>query len=296
MNPQMIGFRLLFGVVGAIVGGFVSADAVEPTARDTKGLLVLYTFEGPGDDVIRDRSGVGEPLDLRIESPRAVSWRDGRVVITSSARIASQQPARKIVSAIKQSQAVTIEAWLKPQDLRQSGPARIVSLSGDTGRRNFTLGQNLGQYDVRLRTRATDANGNPSTMTAKDSLRGTHPRRLHSRSRRVGADLCERTATSRGAADRRFVDLERGLPPGAGQRNDGRSTVARRIAARRHLRPGSIGRRCRGTFAPARPPRLISPLCCHRPRRDAWTSCGISNRCCGGTVSTVMPPAMKKGD
>ena len=139
MNQRTLGVAVLLGV---LLGGALSGFAAEPTARETKDLLVLYTFERPRDDVIRDRSGVGEPLDLRIESPQAVVWRNGRLVITSCREIASRQPARKITAAVKQSRAVTIEAWVKPQDVRQAGPARIVSLSADTGQRNFTLGQN----------------------------------------------------------------------------------------------------------------------------------------------------------
>jgi hypothetical protein len=49
---------------------------------------------------------------------------------------------------------ITIEAWVMPADDIQDGPARIVSLSADTGNRNFTLGQTTDYYDARLRTTA----------------------------------------------------------------------------------------------------------------------------------------------
>ena len=91
--------------------------------------------------------------------------------MTSAARIASVEPARKIVSAIKQSNALSIEAWVKPQDVRQAGPARIVSLSADTGQRNCTLGQDAGRFDVRLRTTSTNGNGIPSTASPAESVR-----------------------------------------------------------------------------------------------------------------------------
>ena len=44
-------------------------------------------------------------------------------------------------------------------------------MSADPGQRNFTLGQEAGQYDVRLRTTATSTNGIPSVSTAKDAVR-----------------------------------------------------------------------------------------------------------------------------
>ena len=44
----------------------------------------------------------------------------------------------------------------------QSGPARILSVSADSDRRNFTVGQENSDLDVRLRTPATTLNGLPS--------------------------------------------------------------------------------------------------------------------------------------
>src|SRR6185436_4681008 len=69
--------------------------AAEPGARVSQDLLVLYTFEKPLDSIIRDRSGVGAALDLPIEKPQGVAFRDGRLVVTSSARITSAEPAKK---------------------------------------------------------------------------------------------------------------------------------------------------------------------------------------------------------
>ncbi len=57
---------------------------------------------------------------------------------------------------------MTIEAWVKPANTTQSGPARIVTLSRDPGSRNFTLGQKAGAYEVRFRTTSTSANGEPA--------------------------------------------------------------------------------------------------------------------------------------
>ena len=146
-------------------------DAALAAERVSQDLLALYTFERPTGDFIRDRSGTGEPLDLKIENRQGVTFRGGRLLVTSSARISSAGPARKIVAAMKQSNALSIEAWVKPQDARQSGPARIVSLSADPGQRNFTLGQEAGRYDVRLRTTSTDTNGIPSMPSPDGAAR-----------------------------------------------------------------------------------------------------------------------------
>ncbi|MGE5192398.1 MAG: DUF1549 domain-containing protein, partial [Deltaproteobacteria bacterium] len=160
--------KSLLAVLCLTGAGLSTAQAAERVAQD---LLVLYTFERPTDDVIRDRSGAGEPLDLKIDKLQGMTFRGGRLIVTSSVRISSAGPARKIVAAVKNSNALSIEAWVKPQDARQAGPARIVSLSADPGQRDFTLGQDAGRYDVRLRSTATDGNGIPSTPSPEKSLR-----------------------------------------------------------------------------------------------------------------------------
>ncbi len=145
-----------------------TAESAERVGQD---LLVLYTFERPANDVIRDQSGNGEPFNLRVEKSPGIAFRGNRLVVTSSARISSAEPARKIVAAIKKSNALSIEAWVKPQDARQAGPARILTLSSDPGHRNFTLGQDAGRYDVRLRATSNNENGIPSTASSEDAVR-----------------------------------------------------------------------------------------------------------------------------
>ena len=129
---------------------------------------VLYDLRKPDRaSVIKDTSGHSEPLDLRIEDPSAVKWLPGEgLQIHSLALIASPGPATRLSAVLRKSGEITIEAWLKPANATQAGPARIVTLSTDPGSRNFTLGQRAGAYDVRLRTTSTSINGEPSLATA----------------------------------------------------------------------------------------------------------------------------------
>ena len=76
--------------------------------------------------------------------------------------IASQRPATELSQAIMETGEATIEAWVQPATLDQTGPARIVTLSRDPAVRNFTLGQDGDRYIVRFRTSDTDPNGTPS--------------------------------------------------------------------------------------------------------------------------------------
>jgi mono/diheme cytochrome c family protein len=145
-------------------------QADETSHRVTQGLQALYSFEQTENGLIPDRSGAGEPLNLRIDKPQNVQFRSGRMQITTPITIASDGPATKLIDAIRETGELSIEVWLTPSDLKQSGPARIVSLSIDPSQRNFTLGQDKGRLDVRLRTSSTDNNGQPSTSGPENSL------------------------------------------------------------------------------------------------------------------------------
>src|SRR5687768_8851362 len=144
--------------------------AVETKDRVASGLVVLYDFEEGSGTTIQDRSPAAPPLDLRIDTPRAVRWKPGAIAIDGSGVITSVAPATKVVDSVKKSGAISIEVWIKPENATQNGPARIISLSADPGHRNFTLGQDGARYDVRLRTEKTGENGIPSLATPENVL------------------------------------------------------------------------------------------------------------------------------
>lgn len=153
---------------------------VEPPApsgeRITNGLQALYTFEEGAGTTVRDVSGVGTPLDLAIGDTANVSWVTGALAVTGETLIASSGPASKLIDSSRASNEITIEAWIKPANLSQDGPARIVTLSENPYRRNFTLGQGVygvqpaDFYDVRLRTTDRTVNGFPSLTGPRGSL------------------------------------------------------------------------------------------------------------------------------
>ncbi|MDI9433499.1 MAG: DUF4038 domain-containing protein [Planctomycetota bacterium] len=140
-----------------------SSEIAETPAAPT----VLYEFREGTGRVVRDTSGAGTPLDLQVKDASTVQWlAGGGLRITKPALIASSGPATKLIEAVKRSKALTIEAWIKPENATQAGPARIVTVSRDSGGRDFTLGQNGGAYEVRFRTTATSPNGEPSLATS----------------------------------------------------------------------------------------------------------------------------------
>ena len=141
--------------------------------RVTDHLIGLWTFDSGSGDTALDTSGYLAPLDLTIGDVDNVTWGDGTLSIDSQTLLSSSGPATKISEAIQASGELTIEAWVAPANLTQSGPARIVTLSSDPSSRNFTLGQTTDDYQVRLRTTTTGTNGVLKTVFTSSGLAET---------------------------------------------------------------------------------------------------------------------------
>ena len=82
--------------------------------------------------------------------------------------------SRKLHDRIKATGEYSIEAWVAPANVVQEN-AYIVSYSGGTSARNFTLGQTMYDYDFLHRSSTTGANGTPelSTPSARQVLQAT---------------------------------------------------------------------------------------------------------------------------
>lgn len=126
-----------------------------PVATDG---LVFAVHSGSALAPVRVRGDHG--LETTELVPRGLARRDGRGAL-EVARGAFDAPAAGtlISRALATSHAMTVEVVFQSADSRQSGPARIVSLSRDTGARNVTLGQQDDHLILRLRTTRTGDNG-----------------------------------------------------------------------------------------------------------------------------------------
>ncbi len=147
--------------------------------RSTDKLGVLYTFEESKGKTVFDRSGYGEPIDLFASGkyPDSGKWLpEGGFMWENAGYWKSEAPAKKMVAACRESRALTVEAWLSPTRIQQSGPARIVTVSLTSHQVNFQLahdlgsGANNGVFLTRLRTTKTDTTGNPALHTPSGSV------------------------------------------------------------------------------------------------------------------------------
>jgi hypothetical protein len=145
------------------------------TERVSSGLKALYVFdEGEGNQIL-DNSGADPPLNLEIQNPSTTKWLPGGLKVDGNTLISSKDLPTELINSIVTSNEITLEAWIKPTDVNQSGPARIISLSKDQYSRAFTLGHegNLDHYNyiARLNTTSTDANGLPTVSTTNNFIR-----------------------------------------------------------------------------------------------------------------------------
>jgi hypothetical protein len=137
--------------------------------RITDGQIALYTFDEGSGATVYDVSGAGAALNLIVDKVSAINWIPGGLAIKSATIIATTAAATKIIDSCRATNEISIEAWIKPANTKQSGPARIVSLSTDPFKRNFTLGQSGSTYETRLRTTKTSNNGFPALSTPEGS-------------------------------------------------------------------------------------------------------------------------------
>ena len=157
-------------VVCFLLVGLARPASAWSADRSGDGLVALYDFRLAKGSIVKDRSGVGKPLDLKIENPKNVRRTKGTLEVRGKTLIRSDKPAAKVFNAVRRSGEITIEAWVRPANAKQDGPARMVTLSGGSSDRNFTLGQEGDKVEVRLRTTKTSGNGIPSLNSPGRSL------------------------------------------------------------------------------------------------------------------------------
>ncbi len=136
---------------GAGSGDFEVRPLAPPGSRVTEGLTSLYEFRDGSGSAVRDTSGLGGPLNLTIDDPSKVTWVPGALRLHAATRVSSPSNAQKLIAPSRQSGGVTVEAWVKPSNANQGGPARIVSVSANSDTRNVELNQEGSSFQGRLR-------------------------------------------------------------------------------------------------------------------------------------------------
>lgn len=153
------------------------APAATPAATTARPVARYDFSQVTEDGRVPDTAAVYPDMDLVVRgaSIPAVQVADGILILMPPAQsqppgLFSPGPAKTLVAAIMATGRFSIEVWAQAADANQHGPARMVSISQDTAARNVTLGQEGGQYVLRLRTTATDHQGMPELRTPEGSV------------------------------------------------------------------------------------------------------------------------------
>lgn len=142
-------------------------------SRYDSSVVALYEFKTGTGTVAYDTSGVEPALNLTLSGD--VSWVGGwGVNIRNGKAQGSTSASKKLHDLLKGSGEFSVEAWVAPANVTQED-AYIVSFSGGTTARNFTLGQKQYDYEYYLRTTGTGLNGEPrlATPSADELLQAT---------------------------------------------------------------------------------------------------------------------------
>ena len=195
----------------------------EPGAA-TPSPIARYDFDEGSGTTVADVSGAAPALDLGL-SRSGVSWLAGGGLHFDGGIARSVGSAARIAAATERSGAVTVEAWVRTGRLDQTGPARLVSISGGTQYHdvNVHLGQDADALSVRLRTSCGDftAPTIPKVFTSRTSA--VHVAVTFGGGiERVYTAGQERRGVAPGGSARRMGPV---VPAGRRQRSDPRSAL-----------------------------------------------------------------------
>lgn len=149
--------------------GLGDAFVLTSGGRIDSDIIAKYEFKQGKGTVAIDTSGVDPSADLNLIGNVGWSSAWGIKLAENGRAQATVSGSKKFYDLLRGSGEYTIEAWVIPdnvdQGMNDNDPARIVSYSGGTDERNFTLGQYDYNYSFLNRTDKSDANGEAELAT-----------------------------------------------------------------------------------------------------------------------------------
>jgi len=130
--------------------------------------FALWEFKTGNGLTAYDTSGVGDSVNLSMLG--SVNWIGGYgLAFTGGRAQADTVSSDKIFTYLQDTREYAIEAWVIPANVTQED-ANIVSYSGGDTSRNFTLGQDMYNYESynRVDSAIPNANGEPVMSTGED--------------------------------------------------------------------------------------------------------------------------------
>ena len=129
--------------------------ATEKTASQYQDstLEALYVFDELDGNTVFDRrdDARSAPVNLVVADPSKTSWNSTSLTFDQPT-VASGTGSSAIASQCKSTGEFTLEAWIRPANASQAGPANIVSLADAQGNVNFTVQQDADRFRFGVRT------------------------------------------------------------------------------------------------------------------------------------------------
>jgi chitodextrinase len=178
-HTELQDYGMAFSTEESFTGAkqFVYAHAedsyIKSEGRVKEGLQVLYQFDEQEGETIRNQApnGVGDEANLVIKDPLETYWLPGKgLKVTGNTIISSEGPPGTLLERISQSNEISLELWIRPGEIDQTGPAQLLTISKDHYTRAVTLGHSGNQasynYIARLTTETSGSeNGLPEVIT-----------------------------------------------------------------------------------------------------------------------------------
>jgi hypothetical protein len=135
------------------------------------GLLVGYDLT-QGNSRIVSPVGSLQSDNLSIQVPVGAGFlsNGGGIVLNEPSVLATRGTAAELTEAILSAGAFSVEAWVRPLNDRQEGPARIVTLSESVWASNFMLGQEGSGLVFRVRNGINGGNGFRFALHGKNAV------------------------------------------------------------------------------------------------------------------------------
>jgi glycopeptide antibiotics resistance protein len=152
-----------------------SAGSLAALAEES--LLAWYRLSGTGN-AAHDQAGYSPDLLWKGTRSADDTERDGRASITADHWLQTGSPVTSLSQRILEASQFTFSLIVATADSGQTGPARVVSISGDPYHRNFTLGQDGPDLIFRLRTPLTGNNGTFPELVVPGVFANTAPHHL----------------------------------------------------------------------------------------------------------------------
>lgn len=149
---------------------FLTAGDLSSNSKDS--LLASYLLSGKGS--YQDRTRQLPDLAWQGEKKQGKKGVD----LTHSQWLATPVPPTLMTEKIRQTSQFSIFATIATARVKQTGPARIISLSSDPYHRNFTIGQEDSNLVFRLRTPLLGDNGNNFEFLLPNFFQDTKDHRL----------------------------------------------------------------------------------------------------------------------